>query len=116
MNIMDPWTTPEPGFEKYQGPKADGFEPLDRRGVDLRAFLRSTEVQEAIGQSSEGESEGPSGAVMLPNGASAQLTQTATGEWELMLHAGRDYYRIFTARTRDEVLRLGLAELRRTAP
>jgi len=102
---VDPWATPEPGFEKYQGPKTeDGFTPMDTQAFDLGTFLRSQEAQAFIGQPAR-KSE-PTGAVMLPDGRPAQLTQKADDEWELMVHVRRDIYKIFSARTRDEVLRL----------
>jgi hypothetical protein len=77
---------------------------LDQRGIDLRAFLRSEEAQAIIGQQSRAQSE-PCGAVRLSDGTPAQLTQK-TDSWELMIHAGRDFYKVFSARTRDEVLRM----------
>jgi hypothetical protein len=103
----DPWATPEPGFEKYQGPKTeDGFQPMDSQAFDLGTFLRSEEARAFIGQPTR-KSE-PTGAVTLPDGTPAQLTQKQDGTWELMTHVRRDIYRIFTARSRDEVLRLAI--------
>lgn len=106
--LPDPWAIPEPGFEKYAGPKPDGFEPLDQRGADLRAFLRSEEVQAIVGQQIRRLSGEPSGAVKLSDGTPAQITQKAEA-WELMVHVRRDFYKVFSAPTRDEVLRMAEA-------
>jgi hypothetical protein len=111
--VRDPWAIPVPGFEPYAGPADDGLAPLCSKASDLRSFLRSDEVQDLLGQrTKEGPSDGP---VMLPDGTPAQLTHK--GEvWELMVHIRRDFYKVFRARSRDEVLRLGIAEMqRRTA-
>ena len=47
---------------------------------------------------------------MLPDGTPAHLTRKGD-VWELMVHIRRDFYKIFRARSRDEVLRLGIADL-----
>ncbi len=47
---------------------------------------------------------------MLPDGTPAQLTHQGD-VWELMVHVKRDFYKVFRARSRDEVLRLGIADL-----
>jgi hypothetical protein len=98
----DPWA-PLPGFEPYERPQDDGFSPMCSKASDLGAFLRSNEVQEFLGPSTTAAVEG---SVMLPDGTPAQLTQKPDGTWELMTHIRRDLYRIFSARTRDEVLRM----------
>jgi hypothetical protein len=106
--VTDPWAIPEPGFEPYTGPGDDGFAPLCSKASDLRSFLRSDEVQDLLGQRArEGPSDGP---VMLPDGTPAQLTHLGD-VWELMVHVRRDFYKVFRARSRDEVLRLGIADL-----
>jgi hypothetical protein len=103
----DPWAIPEPGFEKYQGPKAaDGFEPMDTQAADLGTFLRSEEVQAMFGR--ERKTEPSIGAVTLPDGTPAQLTQKSDNEWELMVHVRRDFYRVYSAHTRDAVLRVAI--------
>ena len=105
--MTDPWAIPVPGFDPYAGPPDDGFEPLCNKASDLRSFLRSDEVQDLLGQRArEGPSDGP---VMLPDGTPALLTHQGD-VWELMIHVRRDFYKIFRARNRDEVLRLGIAE------
>ena len=105
--VTDPWAIPEPGFEPYAGPPNDGFAPLCSKASDLRSFLRSDEVQDLLGQrAKEGPSDGP---VMLPDGTPAHLTHKGEA-WELMVHVKRDFYKVFRARSRDEGLRLGIAE------
>lgn len=100
----DPWA-PLPGFEPYERPQDDGFSPMDTQATDLGTFLRSEEVQAIIQPIRAREAE-PAGAVALADGTPAQLTQKPDGTWELMTHVRRDLYRIFSARTRDEVLRM----------
>src|SRR6266850_4539999 len=85
------WATPERGFEPYQGPAAtDGFEPMDTQAADLGTFLRSEEVQAMFGRARK--TEPFAGAVTLPDGTPAQLTQKGSETWELMLHVRRDFY------------------------
>jgi hypothetical protein len=98
---------PLPGFEPYERPQDDGFSPMDTQAIDLSNFLRG-EVQKIRGKSSR-EKEAM-GAVMLPDGRPAQLTETATGGWELMVHVKRDWFKVYKARTRDEVIRLAIGD------
>jgi len=95
---------PLPGFEPYERPE-DKFDPLDHKASDLRAFLRSEEVQRMFDR----KEESFSGVVTLPNGARGQLTQRTDG-WELAVHVKRDWFKVYKARTRDEVLRLAIGE------
>ncbi len=99
--MSDPWAIPESGFEPYAGPASDdGFQPIDRKASDLRAFLRTVRETEVAA------SEQFSGWVVLANGARGHLTQKADGSWELAIHLQRDFFQVFTAPTRDEVLRV----------
>src|SRR5260370_33320126 len=91
---------PLSAFEHYERPQDDGFSPVDTQAVDLSTFLRG-EVQRVRGESSRDKAA--VGAVMLPDGTPAQLTETATGEWELMVHVKRDWCKVYKARMRDEV-------------
>jgi hypothetical protein len=100
VEYTDPWATQEPGFEQYAGPAAaDGFDPLDTQTVDLGTFLRA-EAQKVAAQSPRQTVE----TVTLPNGTRGQLTEKAFNNWELLIHLGRDYYRVLNARTRAGVL------------
>src|SRR5260370_1456349 len=103
----DPWL-PSPKWEPYELPQDQKFDTVDRKTYDLGEFLRSEEVQRLLGPPPR-EKEAV-GAVMLPDGRPAQLTETATGEWELMVHVKRDWFKVYKARTRDEVLRLAIGE------
>jgi hypothetical protein len=94
-----------PGFEPYERPQDDGFSPMCSNASDLGAFLRSKEVQEFLGPSTHAKAA-VEGSVTLSDGTPAQLTQKPDGTWELMTHVRRDLYRIFSARTRDDVLRM----------
>jgi hypothetical protein len=95
---IDPWATPDPGFEPYIGPSAaDGFSPLDSRGKDLQTYLRA-ELAARPQRLSATET------VTLANGVRAQLSQRDADEWELAIHLSRDWFRVFTATTRRGVL------------
>ena len=109
--MSDSWAIPLPGFEPYELPPEDKFDTVDRKTYELGSFLRSEdeEVQQLLGQSPRVK-EAVQGAVKLPDGTPAQLTQTATGEWELMVHVKRDWFRVYIARTRDEVIRLAIGD------
>jgi len=107
--MSDSWA-PSPKWEPYQTPSNDGFSPMDTQSVDLNTFLRSEEVQEFLGRSSPRVKEAVQGAVKLPDGTPAQLTEKPTGEWELMVHVKRDWFKVYKARTRDEVIRLAIGE------
>jgi hypothetical protein len=48
---------------------------------------------------------------MLPDGTPAHLTHN-DDVWELMVHVKRDFYKVFRARSRNEVLRLGIAGMK----
>src|SRR5260370_36701788 len=97
--MRDPWAIPESGFEPYAGPASDdGFQPIDRKASDLRAFLRT--VRETVVAASEHFS----GWVVLTNGARGHFTQKTDGSWELAIHLHRDFIQAFTAPTSDEAL------------
>jgi len=99
----DPWATSEPGFDRYIGPAMrDGFDPMDSRAKDLADYLRA-EVQNITRQSPR---IATIETVTLPNGTTGQLSQKSADEWELLVHLHRDFYRVTSARTRDEVLRM----------
>jgi hypothetical protein len=104
--MSDPWA-PSPKWEPYQRVPDERFAPVDTQAFDLSNFLRG-EVQKIRGQSTR--EEAVQGSVMLPDGRPAQLTQTATGEWELMVHVKRDWFMVYKARTRDAVIRLAIGE------
>jgi hypothetical protein len=91
---------PLPGFEPYVPTVTDAFDSvIDRRATELATYLRG-ELQE-IGRSPAKESQT---MVALPDGRIGQLTQRATDEWELVIHLGRDFYKVVTARTRAQAL------------
>jgi hypothetical protein len=99
----DPWAATEPGFDRYIGPAPDdGFAPMDSQAKDLADYLRA-EVQNITRQS---PSIATIETVALPNGTTGQLSQKSADEWELLVHLHRDFYRVTSARTRDEVLRM----------
>jgi hypothetical protein len=104
----DPWL-PSPKWEPYELPQDEKFDTVDRKTYDLGTFLRSEEVQQFLGQTPRVKEE-VQGSVRLPDSTPAQLTQRADGSWELSVHLKRDYYKIFIARTRDEVLRLAIGD------
>ena len=91
---------PEPGFQPYAGPDADdGFSPMDSQAVDLGNFLRS-EIQNLR----PSRPQEPITTVVLPDGTHGQLTERAADDWEILVHLHRDFYRVFRARSRAEVL------------
>jgi hypothetical protein len=94
----DPWA-PDKGFEpRTASPGNDDFAPVDSQTFDLRAFLRSAEVQQAI--------DPPRLAVetvILPDGSRGELRQRTADKWELTIHLGRDFFQIFTG-THSSVL------------
>jgi len=98
----DTWAISEPGFERYTGPADDGFTPMDSQAKDLADYLRA-EVQNITVQSAR---IATIETVTLPNGTTGQLSQKSADEWELLVHLHRDFYRVTSARTRDEVLRM----------
>jgi hypothetical protein len=86
-------------FEPYSGPSTDdGFEPVVTN--DLKAFLRNIEA------SAKRPLTRSVTTVTLANGATAQIIQTSGDAWELVIHLGRDFYKVFSGRSRDEVLRM----------
>jgi predicted Zn-dependent protease len=104
--LIDPWATPDPGFERYIGPDAaDGFDPLDSRGKDLADYLRGELTARPQHQSTHE-------TVILTNGTRAQLSQRSTDQWELLIHLGRDFYKVFTATTRRGALEAADADNR----
>jgi hypothetical protein len=104
----DPWTTPD-GFERYIGPAADdGFTPMDSRATDLADYLRG-EIQGIVSPSPR---RATLETVTLANGAQAQLSQRSAETWELTIHLGRDFYRVFSASSRRGVLEAADADNR----
>jgi hypothetical protein len=94
----DPWA-PLPGFEPYVPPVSHGFDSVvDARATELASFLRS-EIREMVGRTPESQT-----MVELPNGTRGQLTEKSPDSWELVIHLGRDLYKVITARTREQVL------------
>jgi hypothetical protein len=101
--VSDPWAIPEKGFEKYSGPSAnDGFDPLDSRATELVTYLRA-EIQEMVGGKSIERHTRPE-TVVLPDGTRGILQQRAADDWEIVTHVRRDFYRVYSARTREGVL------------
>ena len=102
MCANDPWADTEPKWERYAGrdggASVDGFTPLDTRAGDLAAYLRA-EIDLRSARPEESQT-----MVRLPNGTHARLTQKSADEWELMVHLGRDFYKVITARTQEQVL------------
>jgi hypothetical protein len=88
-------------FEPYAGPQADdGFEQECSQPSDLKAFIRSAQALTRKPATPAVET------LTLPDGSRAQLSQKSADKWELVIHLGRDFYKVFNARTRDEVLRM----------
>jgi hypothetical protein len=95
----DPWA-PDPGFEPRTAPSArDEFAPVDLQTLDLRNFLRTDEVQRALGPPRQTVEN----VMILPDGSRGLLKQRAADDWELAIYLGRDYYEIFTG-THSKVL------------
>jgi hypothetical protein len=93
-------TTPDP-FEPYAGPRPDdGFEQECSKPSDLKAFIRSAEA--LAGKTATPAVE----TLTLPDGSRAQVIQKSADKWELVIHLGRDFYKVFSGRSRDEVLRM----------
>jgi hypothetical protein len=102
----DPWATAEPGFKPYTGRSADdGFSPMDSRARDLATYLRAE-------LAAHPERQAPIETVTLANGARAQLSQRSTDDWELVIHLRRDFYQVFNAKSRKEVLEAADADCR----
>jgi hypothetical protein len=101
--MIDPWAVKEPGWEPYAGPDggtaADGFDPVDTQAINLASFLRA-EIQEFDRSSWKENRE----TVYLPDGSMGILTERAADDWEISIHLRRDFYRVFRARNRAEVL------------
>src|SRR5258708_38392531 len=100
MRYPDPFA-PSEKWQPYERPPDESFQPLDTQAVDLNTFLRGEEAQKFLGQPRVKEEV--QGTVMLPDGTPAQLTEKPTGDWELMVHVKRDWFKVYKARTRDEV-------------
>jgi hypothetical protein len=109
MKPTDPWA-PMPGFEPYERPPDDKFDPLDRKAVDLGNFLccEDEELRELLRRSIR-PSKTVQGPITLPNGAWALLTEKADG-WELAVNVKRDWFTVYKAPTRDDVLRLAIGD------
>lgn len=88
-------------FEPYTCPRIDdGFDQECSKPSDLKAFIRSCE---AVAR----KTAKPAVEMLtLSNGLTAQLFQRSADAWELVVHLGRDFYKVFNARSRDEVLRM----------
>jgi hypothetical protein len=109
----DPWA-PSEKWQPYERPREDGFSPMDTQAADLNTFLRGEEAQAILcNYVRKTNEEQTVGKVMLPDGRPAQLTQRPDGSWELAIHVKRDWFQILTASSRDEVLRMAEAEMRR---
>ncbi len=108
MRYPDPFA-PSEKWQPYERPPDESFQPLDTQAVDLNTFLRGEEAQKFLGQSPRPK-EAVQGTVMLPDGTPAQLTQRVDGSWELAVHLKRDFFQVFTASTRDEVIRLAIGD------
>jgi hypothetical protein len=105
MKRPDPWAEPD-GFQPYTGPSAaDGFDPLDSRARDLANYLRGELAEQPKRQSS-------TETITLANGVRAQLSQRSADNWELAIHLGRDFYRVFNASSRRGVLEAADADSR----
>jgi hypothetical protein len=86
----DPWAY-EPGFERYAGPRTDGFDPVDSQAAALQAFLQSQ-----ARPTSEASSEA------LPGGAHLIHRED---QWELLVPTSAPgSYRIYHGRSRSEVV------------
>jgi len=88
-------------FQPYAGPQVDdGFEQECSKPSDLQAFIRNAEAiaRKAVTPAVE--------TLTLPDGSRAQIMQRSAALWELVIHLGRDFYKVFNARSRDEVLRM----------
>jgi hypothetical protein len=93
----DPWSVVDPGFERWEGPRGvDDFQPLDTQASDLAAYLLDAMQQMRPHRES-------TEAVRLADGRTAQITQRDDG-WELTIHLGRDWYRVVSGTSREEVL------------
>ena len=94
-------TTPDDPFEPYAGQRADdGFEQEYSKPSDLKAFIRSAEARARKTATSAVET------LTLQGGSTAQITQKSADAWELVIHLGRDFYKVFNARSSDAVLRM----------
>jgi hypothetical protein len=94
-------TTPDDPFEPYAGPRPDdGFEQECSKPSDLKAFIRSAEALARKTATPAVET------LTLQGGSTAQILQTSGDAWELVIHLGRDFYKVFSGRSRDEVLRM----------
>jgi len=98
MKRPDPWAAVPDGFSPFEGPAPnDGFTPMDDRATDLAAYLRA-ELAARPQRLSSTET------ITLSNGVRAQISQRSTDDWEVVIHLGRDWYRVFNATTRRGAL------------